>query len=64
MEEIDCSILWEQLHSSHLMRLWRTGACVLHYKAADDDEEFDVSMKTNEFYIQFHTGNIIEAQGG
>ena len=21
MEEIDCSILWEQLHSSHLMRL-------------------------------------------
>ena len=44
MEEIDCSILWEQLHSSHLMRLWRTGACVLHYKAAEDDEEFDVSV--------------------
>ena len=36
MEEIDFSILWEQLHSSHLMRLWRTGACVLHYKAAED----------------------------
>ena len=32
MEEIDCSILWEQLHSSHFMRLWRTGACVLHTK--------------------------------
>ncbi|KAL5505713.1 hypothetical protein EMCRGX_G007193 [Ephydatia muelleri] len=44
MEEIDCCILWEQLHSSHLMRLWRTGACVLHYKAAEDDEEFDVSV--------------------
>ena len=76
MEEIDCSILWEQLHSSHLMRLWRTGACVLHYKAAEDDEEFDVSVNefdvsVNEYklhavelYIQFHTGNIIEADGG
>ena len=49
MEEIDCSILWEQLHSSHLMRLWRTGACVLHYKAAEDDEEFDVSV--NEYKL-------------
>ena len=69
MEEIDCSILWEQLHSSHLMRLWRTGACVLHYKAAEDDEEFDVSVNEYklhavEFYIQFHTGNIIETEGG
>ena len=69
MEEIDCSILWEQLHSSHLMRLWRTGACVLHYKAAEDDEEFDLSVNEYklhavEFYIQFHTGNIIETEGG
>ena len=69
MEEIDYSILWEQLHSSHLMRLWRTGACVLHYKAAEDDEEFDVSVNEYklhavEFYTQFHTGNIIETEGG
>ena len=69
MSEIDCSILWEQLHSSHLMRLWRTRACVLHYKAAEDDEEFDVSVNEYklhavEFYIQFHTGNIIETEGG
>ena len=69
MEEIDCSILWEQLHSSHLMCLWRTGACVLQYKAAEDDEEFDVSVNEYklhavEFYIQFHTGNIIETEGG
>ena len=68
MEEIDCSILWEQLRSSHLMRLWRTGACVLHYKAAEDDEEFDVSVNKYklhavELYIQFHTGNIIEVEG-
>ena len=54
MEEIDFSILWEQLHSSHLMRLWRTGACVLHYKAAEDDEEFDVvSMNTNCMQLNF-----------
>ena len=43
MKEIDCGILLEQLHSSHLMHLWRAGASVLHYKAAEDDEEFDVS---------------------
>ncbi|KAL5503329.1 hypothetical protein EMCRGX_G010258 [Ephydatia muelleri] len=54
MEEIDCSILWEQLHSSHLMRLWRTGACVLHYKAAEDDEEFDetsLRLKEGEYAL-------------
>ena len=33
------------------------------------DEEFDVSVNKYklhavEFYIQFHTGNIIEAEGG
>ena len=73
MEEINCSILLEQLHSSHLLRLWRTGACVLHYNAAEHDEEFDESV--NEFdlsvndyklhavelFIQFHTE---KAEGG
>ena len=54
MEEIDCSILWKQLHSSHLMRLWRTGACVLHYKAAEDDEEFHVSVnETNCMQLNY-----------
>ena len=58
MEEIDCSILWEQFHSSHLMRLWRTGACVLHYKAAEDVEDFDVSV--NEFDVSVNETNCMQ----
>ena len=53
MEEMDCHILWEQLHSPHLMRLWRTGACVLHYEAEEDNEAFDVSA--NECESQFNS---------
>ncbi|KAL5506326.1 hypothetical protein EMCRGX_G007944 [Ephydatia muelleri] len=36
------------------MRLWRTGACVLHYKAAEDDEEFDetsLRLKEGEYAL-------------
>ena len=33
-------ILWEQLFSSNLMRLLRTGACELLYDSKEDDEAF------------------------
>ncbi|KAL5481694.1 hypothetical protein EMCRGX_G021920 [Ephydatia muelleri] len=36
------------------MRFWRTGACVLHYKAAEDDEEFDetsLRLKEGEYAL-------------
>ena len=53
MEEMDRHILWEQLHSPHLMRFQRTGACVLQYEAEEDNEAFDVSA--NECESQFNS---------
>ena len=41
--ELNHKTLHEQLYSTHLLRLWRTGACELFYKAEEDDEELDVS---------------------
>ena len=35
------AVLSDQLHSTHLMRMWRTGALMLAY-TADEDEDFDV----------------------
>ena len=39
----NCSCVWEQLNSSHLLRLWRTGTSKFHHEAKEDDEAFDVS---------------------
>ncbi|KAL5515024.1 hypothetical protein EMCRGX_G000133 [Ephydatia muelleri] len=39
--ELNHEALHEQLYSPHLLRLWRTGACELVYKAEEDDEELD-----------------------
>ena len=41
--KLNCSSIWEQLNSSNLLRLWRTGANDLHYEAKEDDETLDVS---------------------
>ena len=41
--ELNHKALHEQLYSPHLLRLRRTGACDLFYKAEEDDEELDVS---------------------
>ena len=43
--KLNCSstCIWEQLNSSNLLRLWRTGANELHYEAKEDDETLDVS---------------------
>ena len=41
--KLNCSSIWEQLNSSNLLRLWRTGANELHYEAKEDDETLDVS---------------------
>ena len=38
VDKLDHDILWEQLFSSNLMRLWRTGACELLYDSKEDDE--------------------------
>ena len=40
VHKLDHDILWEQLFSSNLMRLWRTGACELLYDSKEDDEAF------------------------
>ena len=40
VDKLDHDILWEQLFSSNLMRLWRTGACKLLYDSKKDDEAF------------------------
>ena len=40
VDKLDHDILWEQLFSSNLMRLWRTGACELLYDSKEDDEAF------------------------
>ena len=37
------SSLDDQLYSSHLLRLWRTGAAMLAYCTCADEDEFDVS---------------------
>lgn len=42
---IDDATLKEQLYSSSLLQLWRSGACTLRYEANEDDEYFDVSCK-------------------
>ena len=42
--ELDCSVLEEQLYSPSLSRLWRSGACILHYEATDDDQDFNVHV--------------------
>ena len=42
---IDNATLQEQLYSSRLLRLWRSGACTQIYEAEEDDEYFDVSYK-------------------
>ena len=52
MNRIDSSltsraVLSDQLHSSHLMRMWRTGALMMAY-TADEDEDFDVSVVEKE----------------
>ena len=31
--KLNCSSIWEQLNSSNLLRLWRTGANEIHYEA-------------------------------
>ena len=43
--KLNCSstCIWEQLNSSNLLRLWRTGANELHFEAKEDDETLDVS---------------------
>ena len=50
----NCSCEWEQLNSSHLLRLWRTGTSEFHYEAKDDDEAFDVS-EMHAFFIHILT---------
>ena len=42
--ELDRSVLEEQLYSPSLSRLWRSGACILHYEAKEDDEDFIVHV--------------------
>ena len=42
-DEDDDSALKEQLYSSNLLRLWRTGAWSLKFETKEDDNEFDVS---------------------
>ena len=40
VDKLDHDILWEQLFSSNLMRLWRTGAFELLYDSKKDDKAF------------------------
>ena len=42
--ELDCSVLEEQLYSPSLSRLWRSAACILHYEAKEDDQDFNVHV--------------------
>ena len=37
-------VIFEQLHSPHILRLWRTGAAEFGY-SPNEDEAFDVSYK-------------------
>ncbi|KAL5517995.1 hypothetical protein EMCRGX_G003655 [Ephydatia muelleri] len=41
---IDNATLQEQLYSSSLLRLWRSGACTQIYEAEEDDEYFDETL--------------------
>eukprot|EP00731_Ephydatia_muelleri_P005287 Em0002g1463a len=41
---IDNATLQEQLYSSSLLRLWRSGACTQIYDAEEDDEYFDETL--------------------
>ena len=55
--------LKEQLFSSSLLRLWRSGACTQRYEANEDDEDFDASCKfAFQSCIMFYyfTGNSAE----
>ena len=49
----NCSCEWEQLNSSHLLRLWRTGTSQFHYEAKEDDEAFDVCEMHAFFILTF-----------
>ena len=40
--DLDCSVLEEQLYSASLSHLWMSGACILHYEAKEDDQDFNV----------------------
>ncbi|KAL5516625.1 hypothetical protein EMCRGX_G002009 [Ephydatia muelleri] len=56
----NCSCEWEQLNSSHLLRLWRTGTSEFHYEAKEDDEAFDeilpdLKLKAGEFALSKDT---------
>ena len=42
---IDNATLQEQLYSSSLLQLWRSGACTQIYEAEEDDEYVDVNYK-------------------
>ena len=50
----NCSCEWEQLNSSHLLRLWRTGTSEFHYDSKEDDEAFDVS-EMHAFFMHILT---------
>eukprot|EP00731_Ephydatia_muelleri_P032744 Em0024g288a len=41
---IDNATLQEQLYSTSLLRLWRSGACTQIYEAEEDDEYFDETL--------------------
>ena len=43
-DKLDCSLLEQQLYSTHLLRLWRSGACALKNESNEDDEQFNVSF--------------------
>ena len=62
---IDNATLQEQLYSSSLLRLWRSGACTQIYEAEEDDEYFDVSYKFLFQYVcvllHFIAGNTAES---
>ena len=49
--KLNSSSIWEQLNSSNLLRLWRTGANELHYEAKEDYETLDVSEMVLCMYI-------------
>ena len=46
--KLNCSSIWEQLNSSNLLRLWRTGA---NDEAKEDDETLDVSEMVVYVYL-------------
>ena len=38
------SALEEQLYSPSLICLWRSDACIIHYEAKEDDQDFNVRV--------------------